>query len=323
MRSLSATTVIFILLISPGLVGAQNCCSPSVSQQGVLGETTALPHTLEISFHYEYLRSRGKYEGANKIEDPENTKTDWDRMTVSAAYGIVPRLSAAVVFPYVWKEKSRYLPPDYDLLLEKAAEGIGDLIFLIRLSPLERTFVNYREFSIGLGIKAPTGSVDRRAAGFPILRELQPGTGSWDYLGSLSFYQGYEPVDFIVGATYLLTTEHVSSKRDNYKFGNQLSYQLTANFHPTSRFDISAGFSGIVNGKDRVLGRSINSTGRHQVWFVPGVHFQAIPEVMRLQAFFELPVYQYFNGQQLGSDFNLHFAASFSIPFAGEDIEDE
>lgn len=313
---------LLVLFLSPGSVAAQNCCSPAVSQQGVLGETTALPHTLELSVHFERLRSEGKYEGSEKVADPTGTRAEWNMATVSAAYGIIPRLSAAAVIPYVWKEKSWYLSSLDDRLVKKA-EGLGDVILLARFSPVERTFVNYREVSVGLGIKLPTGPVDRSYLGGTVARELQPGTGSWDYLGSLSLYQGYEPVDFIVGATYLLTTEDQSAEYGDYEFGDQLSYQLTANFHPTSRVDLSAGFSGIARGKDRMAGECNEATGRHQVWFVPGVHVQAIPKIMRVQAFFELPVYQHFNGKQLGSDFNLRFAASFTIPFAGEELEDE
>jgi len=306
-----------LLLSLGGAVNAQNCCSPSVSQQGVLGETTALPHTLEVALHYEHLRSRDKYQGSTRVDDPELTKTDWDRVLLTLAYGIVPRVSVAAIVPYAYKEKSRYLY-QHDLFKINESEGFGDCMALARLSLIERTFVNYRELAVGLGVKMPTGSTDKRKAGLSIPLELQPGTGSWDYLGSLSFYQGFEAVDFIGGATYVLTTAH-----EGYEFGDQLSYQGTANVHFLRRCDISAGVSGVVRGKDRENNKELLNTGRHQVWFIPGVHYQLIPNILRVQAFFEWPIYQDFDGEQLGSDFNLRFSVAYSIPFSGEQSEED
>jgi hypothetical protein len=306
-----------VLLLVSGAALAQNCCSPAVSQQGVLGETTALPQTLEAALHYEHLRSRDKYEGSTKVDDPEKTEAGWDRVLLTLAYGVVPRVSVAAVVPYVRKEKSWYLY-QHDLWKVNQTEGFGDCIVLARFSVVERTFVNFREVAVGLGFKAPTGSTDKRDAGLSIPLELQPGTGSWDYLGSLSFYQGFKKVDLIAGATYVLTTEY-----EGYEFGDQLSYQVTANLHATGRLDLSAGLSGIVRGRDIGLSGEVYSTGQHQLFAVPGVHYQIIPKFLRLQAFFEYPVYQHFNGRQLAGDFNLRFSASFSIPFSHEEVIDD
>ena len=78
-----------------------------------------------------------------------------------------------------------------------------------------------------------------------------------------------------------------------------------------------------IAGRDRQDGEEVYSSGRHQIWLVPGLHYQVIPATMRLQLFGELPLYQHFCGEQLGSDFNLRFSASFSIPFAGEETFEE
>lgn len=286
---------------------AQNCCAPAVPQQGVLGETVALPHTLEIGLHYEYLRSEGMYEGSDEIEDPAGTKTAWRRATLALSYGIVPRLSVSAILPYLSKKKN-FTTAGYDV--EYTTDGIGDMTFIVRYSIIPRDFVTFRELSLSLGLKAPTGATDRENMDFVLPEELQPGTGTWDYQAALSFYQGFEPVDFVVSGTYLLTGTH-----ERFKFGNLFSYLLTANYHLHPRVDITAALTGTVKARDALDDEKISTTGRHQLWFTPGVQFQVIPKWLRLQLFFETPVYQHFNGVQLGSDFNIRLSLSGLIPF--------
>jgi hypothetical protein len=318
MRTVAAAIALAVCLAGTGT--AQNCCAPAVPQQGVLGETTALPHTLELGFHYERLCSYGKYDGSDSVADPDDTKTDWKRATLTVGYGIIPRLGVTAIVPYLWKEKSE-IAGTSRMRIATTTEGLGDMSLLVRYSPLGRSFVNFRELSLGLGVKIPTGATDRQKFGTALLAELQPGTGSWDYIGSVSFYQGFEPVDFVVSATYLMTTAYDGYDFGSYEFGNQLSYLLTATFHLASRIDVSAALSGTKRGKDRRDGERETATGRHQVWFMPGVQVQAIPEMLRLHVYYEAPVYQHFNGVQLGSDYNLRFTASFLLPLAGEEDE--
>ena len=299
-----------IAICLPIDVRAQNCCAPAVPPQGMLGETVALPHVLEIGLHYELLKSADFYEGSKKISYPTDTKFLSNRATLTAAYGIFHRLSATAIIPYNWKKKTIDYDPT-ELHVENSTNGVGDVTFLLRYSPLARSFVNFRELSVGLGLKLPTGSVDQRNSGFLLPEELQPGTGSWDYTGSVSYYQGFEPVDFIVSGTYLITTAH-----EEYEFGNQFSYLLASVFHVRERLDLSAALSGIVRGKDREAGQEVSSTGRHQLWLVPGIKAQVIPEMLGLQAFFELPIYQHFNGLQLAGDYNIRVSIVYLLPLA-------
>ncbi|HUU45019.1 MAG TPA: transporter [Acidobacteriota bacterium] len=310
----SATVAVVVALLCFPIVGqAQNCCAPAVSPQGVLGETVALPHTLDIGVHYEYLRSRDMYEGSDRIANPRNTEADWKRAILTVAYGLFPQLSVSAVIPYAWKKKRLDLVGD-NSRIELASDGIGDVSILLRFSPLTRSFVNFRELSLGLGVKAPTGSADW-CSWLP--EELQPGTGSWDFIGSVSYYQGFEPVDFVLSSTYVLTTAHhdqCTAYDESYEFGDQLSYLLTANCHPAARFDLSLAISGIVRGRDILDDEKVPGTGRHQLWFVPGLQFVAVPETLRLQVFFEQPIYQHFNGEQLGSDFNVRLTVVYTLP---------
>ena len=318
MRLILGSLLLVIFVTGQGM--AQNCCAPAVPQQGVLGETTALPQTLEFGLHYEHLCSCGKFDGSDAVNDPDDTHTDWKRATLTIGYGIVPKLGVTAIVPYLWKEKSE-IAGTSRMRITSEAEGLGDMSLLVRYSPLGRSFVNFRELSFGAGVKIPTGATDRSKFGKTLLAELQPGTGSWDYIGSVSFYQGFEPVDFVLSATYLLTSAYDGYDFGTYEFGDQFSYLLTTTFHLHPRVDLSAALSGTVRAKDRLDGEIVTATGRHQMWFMPGVQVQAIPTYLRLHAYYEAPVYQHFNGVQLGSDYNLRFTVSYLLPLAHEDEE--
>jgi hypothetical protein len=301
-----AIIITFIFLL-PAILRAQNCCAPTVPQQGVLGEISALPQALEIGFHYELLRSAEMYDGSKTTYDPSNTKVRWHRATMTAAYGIFRSLSVSAIVPYTWKKKTKYLT-SLDLHLENSADGIGDITVIARYSPIMRSFVNYRELSVGLGVKAPTGSVDEENSGIRLSEELQPGTGSWDFDGSFSYYQGFEQVDFLLSGTYLLTTSHKA-----YRFGNQFSYILASNFHIREYLDLSLSLLGLSRSRDNISGINIYSTGRDQLWLSPGARFQILPDKLSLQAYYEHPIYQRFNGIQLGSDYNVRLSAIYTM----------
>jgi len=312
---MSARLIIgFIFMtLAAAAASAQNCCAPAVPQQGIMGETIALPHVLDIAMHYEYLRAEDMYTGSDCACDLSGTIATWKRATLTLAYGVSSRIGVTAVVPYIWKSKTHYLPA-IDAPVKNTTDGLGDVSLVGQFSVIPRNFVTYRELSLGLGVKFPTGATDKRTYGFLLPEELQPGTGSWDVLSSISFYQGWELVDIYASTSYQLTSEY-----EGFEFGNQLSYLLSANLHIVERLDVSLAFSGTVRGEDRQDGESLESTGRHQLWIVPGLQAQIIPRWLRLQLYFEAPVYQHFNGTQLGSEYNLRLTAASSIPlFHGE-----
>jgi hypothetical protein len=311
-----------MLMAWPSVAKAQNCCAPAVPQQGVLGETVALPQTLETALHYEYLRSQGLYDGTDEIDDPADTRTVWKRLTLTVSYGIFEHLGVSAIMPYTWKEKTKNLTNG--MQMKNSSVGFSDPTVLFRYSLLPRSFVTFRELTMGLGVKIPLGATDKRNYGVILPEELQPGTGSWDFSASLAYYRGFETVDFFVSGTGLITTSHTNPETERkYKFGNQFSYLLAANFHVHRRLDLTASLSGLARGRDKEDDETVTTTGRHQLWFSPGIQFAIFPDYLRLQFFCETPIYQRFNGEQLGSDFNLRLSLAGLIPLGGDDEDAE
>ena len=298
-----------------------NCCAPTVPPQGLLGETVALPHTLDLGLHYEYLRSAGRYEGSERIDDPENKREIWNRVTLTANYGVSRRFGVAAVVPYLWKEKSSYVASWRRRTAINTA-GLGDVTLMLRFSPLVRSFVAFRELSVSFGVKFPTGATDLKESGLGLSEVLQPGTGSWDYSFGVSYYQGFDHFDCFAGLNYLLTGAHDTTDY-SFEFGDLFSYLVTANFHLHPRVDVGLGLSGAYKTQNEMDNGVLEpNTARRQLWLVPALQVVVIPEVMRLQLFFEQPIYQDFEGKQLGSDFNIRLSATCSLPLSKGEEED-
>lgn len=319
MTAIIAVVLCFCVLASSSEAG--NCCAPVVPQQGVTGETAVLPHTLDVGLHYEYLRSRGYYDGGSEVSNPVNRETDFRRAILTIGYGLSRRFSITAIVPYIWKERSEYLTAAHLERLIYAGDGLGDVTGLVRFSAIERDFVDFRELSFAVGVKCPTGSIDKSSNLCPLPKDVQPGTGTWDGLASFSFYQGFEPVDVFISATYVMTTTYTDDRDRTSKFGNQFSLLTTANFHVTKQLDLSAALSGSVRGRDLDKNEKVSNTGRRQLWLVPGVQYAIFP-ALRVQAFFEYPIYQRFKGVQLGSDYNMRLSLAYSLPLSGSDDED-
>jgi hypothetical protein len=236
--------------------------------------------------------------------------------SLTLSYGLMSRLSLTAVTPYIWQCKRRYVLA-VGQWLESTGDGLGDVTLLVRYSPLARSFVNFRELSLGVGLKCPTGVTDRRNYNFLLPEELQPGSGSWDIPLAVSHYQGFERIDFYLSTSYLLTGTH-----NSYKFGEQFSYLASANLHVASRVDASLALSGVARAKDRQAGEKLGSTGRHQLWLVPGIQIELLTELLTLQTYAEIPIYQHFSGMQFASDFNLRVTAVSTMPLVGSGEED-
>jgi hypothetical protein len=77
-----------------------------------------------------------------------------------------------------------------------------------------------------------------------------------------------------------------------------------------------------MKGSDKQHGMEVRSTGREQIFFVPGAQLALFSKRLVLQTYLELPVYQHFNGAQLAGDYNLRFSTSYLLSLSGSSDED-
>jgi len=132
------------------------------------------------------------------------------------------RWNTIVVFPFV--QNIQYIND----VAKYNVSGAGDPMFLQRFQLYntkltEDTSKFVHRVTVGIGLKMPLGSIDREYLyGKPNL-DLQPGTGSWDALGSFSYVVRKQKIGLIFNSNIKLN----SANENKYQYGNTTN--VTAN----------------------------------------------------------------------------------------------
>lgn len=137
------------------------------------------------------------------------------------------RFSVEADIPYV---RRHYIEIDSHAHLgeNQISKGLGDVTLTGDYSLVTS---EDKTFGILAGIKFPSGKIDEETSfGSLVEPELQPGTGSYDYIAGLTGSAHPGAADFSVSAVYVYKTEG----DQNFRFGNLFSVSLYAG----KRFDL-------------------------------------------------------------------------------------
>ena len=175
----------------------------------------------QLAFSYRGLDSHEHYSGTQYQAQREsggtnviNTQQLYD---LSGTYFFNPRWSAFMSVPVVNASWSLPTPPTLNSpgpRQEQNASGIGDVIVGGRFWTLSPDRHPHGNFSVGLGVKAPTGDykVEDR---YPNINgtnntdkvvdiSIQPGDGGWGYLFDLQGYHAWKRASFYGTGSYLV-----------------------------------------------------------------------------------------------------------------------
>ena len=176
------------------------------------------------------------------------------------------------------------------------SSGIGDISVLVN-----RVFLKNEEGKIkhlllaGLGIKAPTGqhtglsTLDK--LGLP---NMQPGSGSWDFIANANYTLGYKKTGINLDAAYTLTTVD----KYQYKYGNRLNSGLTAFYSFAWKKlsvvpQIGARYEYTLHDYDNYTRKWLNDqSGGHLCYVSAGM--QTYYKKMGARLTYQLPVSQHY-----------------------------
>lgn len=181
----------------------------------------------QIALGYRYLYSHRHFVGTDEQEDRRDSevRNKVHLLDLSLTYIATERFSFSLSIPYQMAERSQInANPPVGERNHTEARGVGDITFIVRswvLTPSENPNGN---FSLGLGIKLPTGdaSVDdsfKTATGVVVRtadQSIQPGDGGFGFIVDGQFFYRIGPVVPYASGTYLLnprTTNHVLTGR--------------------------------------------------------------------------------------------------------------
>ena len=251
------------------------------------------------------------------------TKMVMQKISTNISYRMDEDNAFILSVPYIINDMDMLNPMGMPMKMN-TIEGIGDasLIYLRDLYK-DAEMRTRQRFSVGVGIKAPTGeSKSRNPMGNLVHMMMQAGTGSWDgiFLANGTFAFG-EHEDG--GALWFLSPSvmyQMTTKNDlGYKVGDRLNYDLSAKYRLSSEFNVKLDLNGVFAAHDSTDGTidassglvgyqnpmslidNVNNTGINSMFISPGIQWLVTPEFI-VSGEVRIPLYQNTRGIQQVTD---------------------
>ena len=318
---------LFISFFFSNQIHPQGCCSGGSgspiaggASQGVLQD-----RQVEIAANYQYLSTNKFYvKDRDTVSMFDNLSSNY--LYFRLAYGVTKNLTMSVETGY-FINKTQIGLNRVDTF---ASSGIADLILFPRYDILNRTTETRRtEITLGLGLKIPLGKYDDSTHIYtsPTTGKkyyttspptVQPTNGSNDFIFYGFFYRGFPLKNFRLFSNLIYIRKGWNPL--GQKFGDYASVGLFA----SQTFFKKLGVTLQVKGEwidsmqydknvDMLALYNVNvtSTGGRKIFFVPQLSFTH--ENFTIYALSEIPLYQYVNGTQVGSQYQ--FTAGISYRF--------
>jgi hypothetical protein len=301
MRSLSVLLLLIIFISQKS--NAQTCCSGGVPLSDNIGLPTLEKGILQIGVSYDYNNLNTLNEGSNTLDDRNRLRVTHSSL-VNFGYSITNNLSVEGLFS--WVNQRRRILTNNTL---SQSSGVGDAILLTRYKLLHK---NDWIFSIGAGLKLPTGATDKKnELGITLNADLQPGSNALDaiFLTSISKQFSFrKSLLFTSRLTYRRTGVNKEYQQVNaYKFGNetQVFFSVEDQFLLLDKiFKPSLILKYRTVLKDEINSKQISNTGGQWVFLRPSFSIELL-ENMKFLSSIELPIYSEVEGVQLTPTYRL------------------
>ena len=304
----------FFTLILNTTVFSQGCCSGGAGSPIAGGAATGVlqENQMEISINYQN-NSSNKFFAANRDTNSLFNNLNSDYLFFRVDYGLSKKLTLSVASGY-FLDKSKIGKDNSDTI---SSNGVGDLIIFPRYSIYNKT-ANFKRTAvvIGLGLKIPLGShndttnlgsygIDNYQMNPPM---LQTTNGSQDLMFNSFFFREYQKSKLRLFISSLYVKKGYNSL--GIKYGDYTSVGFFASKTFFYRWGVTAQLKAekidqikVANNIEEwdLLEYSITpeSTGSKKWFFIPQLSYSK--NGLTVYATSEIPLYQYLNGTQIGS----------------------
>ena len=246
------------------------------------------------------------YSGAQAVSNNSESAANAYAFPVMIPYEVIPnKLVVIAAVPYLSKEMAQTKNGNR---VSRDASGWGDLKFLGKYQLYQRDTkqATLRITFLG-GIKLPTGKADASDDRGPLPRPLQLGSGSFDVLGGPIITYVRNRIGLNAEVSYRKNTQ-----AKGYQFGEVWSANLAMGYrifpkvyktYPSPYSSLFVELLSEFSGKDRTEGSELEHTGKKTLVLSPGLQF-VFSRTFLLEASLQVPLYQYYNGEQLGVDYS-------------------
>jgi len=163
-----------------------------------------------------------RYGSLSMGQDVARQEVQFMRSSLAASWSPHKRLTIAALLPWVTSWITRPSAP------RATVNGLGDLELSARAVAFqEKSFAPHHVLWLAAGLKFPTGNRVQDAAGFPVPDDDQPGSGSWDPYGAVTYawFSG-EVTSFFASTTLRWTTAGWHGYRRGSSVGGSAVFQL-------------------------------------------------------------------------------------------------
>ena len=303
--------LLLIILFTGKETNAQTCCSGGVPLSNNIGLPILEKGIMQVGVSYDYNNLNTLNEGSKELDDRNRLRVTHS-VLVNLGYSITNNLSVEALLP--WVNQRRRILTNNALA---QSSGIGDAILLTRYKLLDKK--NWT-FSVGGGLKFPTGVTDKKSdLGIVLNADLQPGSNALDaiFLTSISKQFNFrKSLTFSSRLTYRKTgTNKEYQKVNKYKFGNETQFFVSASdqflvFNQMVNSSLTLKYRHVLN--DEINSQNISNTGGQWVFFSPSVSL-SIKENINFSTSLELPVYSKVEGIQLTPTYRLNVGVSIQL----------
>lgn len=304
---------LFTLILNT-TVFSQGCCSGGAGSPIAGGAATGVlqENQMEISINYQN-NSSNKFFAENRDATSLFNNLNSDYLFFRVDYGLSKKLTLSVASGY-FLDKSKIGKDNSDTI---SSTGVGDLIIFPRYSIYNKT-ANFKRTAvvIGLGLKIPLGShndttnlgsygIDNYQMNPPM---LQVTNGSQDLMFNSFFFREYQKSKLRLFISSLYVKKGYNSL--GIKYGDYTSVGFFASKTFFYRWGVTAQLKAekidqikVANNIEEwdLLEYSITpeSTGSKKWFFIPQLSYSK--NGLTVYATSEIPLYQYLNGTQVGS----------------------
>lgn len=319
-------------LIFNTLVFSQGCCSGGAGSPIAGGAATGVlqENQMEISINYQFNQSN-KFFNEHKEATPPFNNLSSDYLFFRTDYGVSKKFTLSLASGY-FLDKSKIGKDNSDTI---SANGIGDLIIFPSYS-IYNKIANFKRTTvvIGLGLKIPLGShndstltfsaygIDNYQMNPPM---LQVTNGSNDFMFTSFFFREYQKSKLRLFISSLYVKKGYNAL--GIKYGDYTSVSFFASKTLFYRWGVTAQLKAEkidqIKSADNIdleafYNISPKSTGSKKWFFIPQISYSK--NGMTCFVTSEIPLYQYLNGTQIGSQ--NQFAVGVNYRFLTKKCED-
>jgi hypothetical protein len=325
--------ITIISLLFNSNIFAQGCCSGGAGSPIAGGAATGVlqENQMEISLNYQFNQSN-KFFNEHKEAIPLFSDLSSDYLFFRTDYGVSKKLTLSIASGY-YLDKSLIETDNADTT---SSSGLGDLIIFPRYSIYNKT-TNFKrtEIAIGLGLKIPLGAHNDSTLTYSdqVIGDIyqtnpptvQTTSGSNDFMFYSFFFREFQKRKLRL----FMTALHVKKgfNPSGIKYGDYTSIGFFASKTFFYRWGVTSQIKaeniGQIKAAENIdlegfYNISPESTGSKKWFFIPQLSYSQ--NGITVFATSEIPLYQYLNGTQVGSQHQFTFGVNYR--FLTKECED-